>query len=243
MKTLRLTVWLVFVLVLSIFVSLGKIHACSGGAPYGFGAFLLNLDSYNTIVAGQVSVISDSGSNAILDIDFVLKEDISNSRIILNRNSVEDIHAYQEGRGVVMPCEVMAPRLSNGVHFIASLNRTQFGYYDGNIIPENEDSFFILEGIPEDQQKRTYDDAIAYLSEVLNETPRIPQYSINPRPVLIRLTTDESVYILPADQMEIIEEISSNFECYGPFWVSLDLCLTEQRLSCKFDEKLDGMRR
>ena len=191
----------------------------------GFGPFLLNLGHYTTVVTGQISSVSDSGVNAILQIDQVLKGELHSDKLLLVRNSVQDIESYFEGRGVVRPCEVMAPPLPEGRRFMASLYRSGSGYFDGAIIPENDDGFFILEDSPKDQIARTYEESVAFLAEQLDVVPTSIQPGPNPRMVKIHLFTDTEEYVISADKTEPVK-LPQSPECTVPLEIVPEACIS-----------------
>jgi hypothetical protein len=183
----------------------GTTFACQG-IP-GAESFLLNLESYSTVIAGRILTVSNDRINAILEVDQILKGEVSSNRIVLMRNSIADIESYRAGRGLARPCQSMKQDLPTGVRFIASLYRGQSGYYDGVIIPENADGLFTLQPSPETQISRSYEETISYLSEILQRMPNASQPGPSPRPVIIHLFTTTEEYMVPLDNLEPIPSI------------------------------------
>jgi hypothetical protein len=210
----RLSVICLMILLKLFIIAPNTASACIGPS-YGLGSFLDNLESFSTIVTGRIITVNDSGTNAILEVDQILKGDVNSNRIVLMRNTIHDIESYRTGRDVVRPCTGMAPPVPTGARFVAGLRQARYGYYDATIIPENTNGFFELERLPEDRISRSYEETIAYLSERLQVTSRPSQPGPAPRPVAIHLFTDVEEHVIPLHSLETVRPIQEIL-CVAP---------------------------
>ena len=219
---MRRVLWIGVSLLMLPLVHSNSVNACVG-LPPGSEPFYYNLEAYQVVATGEISVVSNSGANAILDIDMVLDGEALNDRIILARNSVADTITFARGRGVA-GCKTMAPRLPQGSRFLAGLIRHSNGTYDGVIVIADDDGRF---GFVDDSQEfvtRSYDDLIDFLSDVFDKTPTPPQHSINPRPDRVSIRTETRSYFLPVDQIDVISETLTPSICYGTLYIEPGTC-------------------
>jgi len=207
-----------------IFLNLNSnVRACSGVGVV-FAPVLLNFHSAPLVVSGRISSLSDSGINAILDVEAVLKGELTNNRIILKRNSIEDLQMHEAGRGVATPCTQIAPRLEQGRQFVANLYPNISGSYIGSIATENDNGYFVLYDFSREKVRRSYDEMIEYLSQEIHQMPTVPPSGLNPRPVVIHLFTDTKEYQVPLNSMEAFEPYVSSI-CFAPTEFDSNSCI------------------
>jgi hypothetical protein len=191
--------------VLLIGVSLahvGIVEACSGSS-YELGPFgrFLTQDYNNDIIGGQIYALSDSGINAVFQIDQVIQGD-KVPEFLLFYQDRPNVIVHERGLG---GCQYkFSPRLPAGRRFIGRLGQWEYGgVYGGTIFIENEDGLFVIDNPdkPAETLSFTYDEIIDFAAQRLNSTPHAPQKTDKPRPVLTLLTTESGDrYVVPVHQ-------------------------------------------
>lgn len=185
------------------YTSVETVQACGGGPPAGISAIDLILSGWSQIVVGRVRTASDSGINAILDVEYFLKGDGDDEFILLRRLEPAVVSFVLDGYASPYQCADIPTPIRAGQLFIAGLGREPVGSYFGQIITENSEGLFTMNATDQPNEYVTvdYEDMIARVAERLNETPRVPQRRVLPHPVVVRITTNaEEALWLTADQ-------------------------------------------
>jgi len=156
------------------------------------------------IVTGEVHATSDSGINAILQVEQYLLGDGDNEYVVFERSSPLDISLMEQGRSPRFRCTYVGPqRQMTVLRFIAGLYRQETGTYYGSVVTEDAQGLFYQYNVenPDEPIPLDYERMLAYIETQTAGTPRLPQRSVRPRPVVVKLNTESGErYFLPVDQ-------------------------------------------
>lgn len=213
----------VSLLLVASFAAAESAQACSGArAP---GAFPLDLfiDSITgTIATGVVRTVSESGFNAVLNVDRYLRDPQPEGTLLLVNERPEVIElVLNDGRAYPSQCGYLSSALESERRFIANLNRAPDGSYQGYVITSDESGVFELFLLEDPAQPRrfTYEELVEYVETRLDSVGRSPERYTPPRTVEVLLTTETGeMYALPVDtSTPRLLEVVSHPQC--PPWM------------------------